>query len=163
MFGNLASSREVAFLSSASRVNNKDRSENLLHLTEQHLTTGIQHKAFVKLMGLTYKIQYKKGITNAAADSLSLRNHTDAILAISAVEPTWLQVLVEGYEDDPETKQLWAELSVAGSHEKGYTLEQGVIRFKGRIWVGNNSTAQNHITQALHASEIGGHSGVLAT
>lgn len=34
----------------------------LLHLTEQRLSTGIQHKAFVKLMGLDYTIQYKKGL-----------------------------------------------------------------------------------------------------
>jgi hypothetical protein len=34
--------------------------KSLLHLTEQRLTTGIQHKAFVKLMGLNYKIQYKR-------------------------------------------------------------------------------------------------------
>ena len=70
------------------------------------MTTGIQHKAFVKLMGLSYKIQYKKGVTNAAADALSRRTHADTFLAISAAEPTWLQVLVNGYEDDPATKQL---------------------------------------------------------
>jgi hypothetical protein len=34
--------------------------KSLLHLTEQRLTTGIQHKAFVKLVGLNYKIQYKR-------------------------------------------------------------------------------------------------------
>ena len=31
--------------------------KSLLHLTEQRLTTGMQHMAFVKLMGLSYKIQ----------------------------------------------------------------------------------------------------------
>jgi hypothetical protein len=35
--------------------------KSLLHLKEQRLGTGIQHKAFVKLMGLSYKIQYKRG------------------------------------------------------------------------------------------------------
>jgi hypothetical protein len=134
-----------------------------LHLTEQRLTTGMQHKAFVKLMGMSYKIQYKKGITNAAADALSRRTHENEFLAISAVEPTWLQVLTEGYNEDPETKKLWSELSMSGHNDKGYSLEQGVIRFHGRIWVGNNVTAQQHIIQALHSSGIGGHSGVLAT
>ena len=43
----------------------------LLHPADQRLSTGIQHKAFVKLMGLEYTIQYKRGITNAAADALS--------------------------------------------------------------------------------------------
>jgi hypothetical protein len=34
---------------------------SLLHLSDQQLTTGIQHKAFLKLLGLHYKIVYKKG------------------------------------------------------------------------------------------------------
>jgi hypothetical protein len=137
--------------------------KSLLHLTEQRLTTGMQHKAFVKLMGLTDKIQYKKGTTKTAADALSRRIHSETFMAISSAEPTWLQMLVEGYDDDPETNKLWEELTLTGSNDKGYTLEQGVIRFRGRIWVGKNNIAQQHITQALHASGIGGHSCVLAT
>ena len=68
---------------------------------------------------------------------------------------------MNGYEDDPTTKQLWAELCVTGSNDKGYTLQQGVIRFRDRIWVGNNMTAQQHILQVLHASGIGGHEDTL--
>ena len=135
--------------------------KSLLHLTDQRLMTGMQHKAFVKLMGLSYKIEYKKGITNAAAYALSRCTH-DTMLAISAVEPTWVQVLMDGYDEDPGTKALWTELSVTGSNDKGYTLQQGVIRFYDRIWVGGNNIAQQHIMQALHASGIGGHYGVLA-
>lgn len=39
----------------------------LMHLNDQRLTTGIQHKAFIKLLGLKFQIQYKKGAQNAAA------------------------------------------------------------------------------------------------
>jgi hypothetical protein len=35
--------------------------KSLTHLAEQKLTHGLQHKAFLKLLGLQYKIQYKKG------------------------------------------------------------------------------------------------------
>jgi hypothetical protein len=128
-----------------------------------YLTTGIHHKAFVKLMGLQYKIQYKKGITNAAADALSRRQHHSEFMAISTVEPTWIQVLMDGYDEDPEAKKLWAELSLSVTNDQGYSLEQGIIRFHVRIWVGNNITTQQHIIQDLHASGIGGHSGVLDT
>lgn len=114
-------------------------------------------------MGLSYKIHYKKSVTNAAADALSRRHHDSELLAISAVEPTWLQVLVEGYDADSDTMKLWQELSLSPTNDKGYSLEQGVIRFKGRISVGKNALAQQHIIQALHSSGVGGHSGVLAT
>lgn len=135
----------------------------LLHLTKQRLTTGIQHKAFVKLMGLTYTIQYKKGITNAAADALSCHDHQDTLLAISVVVPKWLETLVAGYMEDDQSKALLQELAASGTNDKGYSLDQGVLRYKGRIWVGQNILAQQHILQSLHASAIGGHSGALAT
>jgi transposase InsO family protein len=38
-----------------------------------------------------------------------------------------------------------------------------LLRYHGRIWVGQNLLAQNHILQALHSSGTGGHSGVRAT
>jgi hypothetical protein len=42
-------------------------------------------------------------------------------------------------------------------------LEEGIIRYKGRIWVDNSQLAQEHILQALHANGVGGHSGIQAT
>jgi hypothetical protein len=81
--------------------------KSLLHLTDQRLGTGIQHKAYVKLMGLRYTIQYKKGITNAAADALSRRPHASELMAISSSIPTYIDQLIAGYNDDPETKQPW--------------------------------------------------------
>ena len=50
------------------------------------------------------KQSYKKGITNAAADALSRRSHENVLLAISSAEPTWLQVLTDGYDEDSDTK-----------------------------------------------------------
>lgn len=76
----------------------------LLHLSDQRLNTGIQHKAFVKLMGLEYTIQYKRGIANAAADALSRRDHHQALLAISSAVPAWLETLVTSYEEDASSK-----------------------------------------------------------
>jgi hypothetical protein len=45
--------------------------KSLQHLTDQRLHTEWQHKALTKMMGLQYKIVYKKGINNGAADALS--------------------------------------------------------------------------------------------
>jgi hypothetical protein len=43
------------------------------HLTEQRLHTSWQQKVFTKLLGLNYKIIYKKGIDNKVVDALSRR------------------------------------------------------------------------------------------
>jgi hypothetical protein len=134
--------------------------KSLLHLIEQRLGTGIQHKAFVKLMGLSYKIQYKQGVTNAAADALSRRPCDTEFMAISYALPSWLDKLATGYTKDAATKQLWTELSVSGTKVDGFTLDHGVIRCQGKVWVGGNALAQQHILQALHDSGVGGHSGV---
>lgn len=55
------------------------------------------------------------------------------------------------------------ELSLISPNDKDFALVDGIIRHKGRVWVGNNSLAQQHILQDLHASGIGGHSGIQAT
>lgn len=137
--------------------------KSLLHLTEQRVTSKIQHKALVKLMDLDYQIQYKKGINNAATDALSRCTSEEEVLAVSECVPSWIQKLREGYEEYDEDKELLAELAVVGENDRGFALVDGVIRLYDIIWVGHNVLAQHHILQALHASGIGGHSGISAT
>jgi transposase InsO family protein len=114
-------------------------------------------------MGLQFRLQYKKGSTNAAADALSRKFNECAAVSASTAQPVWLDRLQAGYEDDTQARQLLTELSVTGANDRGFTLRDGVLRFRDRIWVGTNSLAQNHILQALHSSGVGGHSGVQAT
>jgi hypothetical protein len=83
-------------------------------------------------------------------------------MAISSALPSWLDKLTAGYTDDAATKQLWTELCISGTNADGFTLDHGVIRCHGKVWVGGNVLAQQHILQALHDSGVGGHSGTLA-
>lgn len=76
---------------------------SLRHLTEQRLHTGVQHKAFVKLMGLDYHIQYKKGSSNRAADALSRQPEIGPLMVVSSASPTWLERVHEGYVDAQAT------------------------------------------------------------
>jgi hypothetical protein len=50
-----------------------------------------------------------------------------------------------------------------GKNADGYELQQGVIKFNGKIWVGANVGLQTKLIQAFHASALGGHSGIQAT
>jgi len=114
-------------------------------------------------MDLSFTITYKKGITNAAADALSRCATTEPLCAISETTPVWMDRLVAGYQDDPQATQLLQQLVLSNVTSKDYSLQNGVIRYKGRIWVGNNKVAQQHIMQAMHSSGIGGHFGIHVT
>ncbi|XP_040381111.1 uncharacterized protein LOC121054722 [Oryza brachyantha] len=88
---------------------------SLMHLSDQRLHTPWQHKAFTKLLRLQYRICYRKGATNSAADALSRRDHSTSaseghILAISETTPLWLQEVTQGYQDNTLDSQLLAEL-----------------------------------------------------
>lgn len=63
----------------------------LIHLDDQKLTTPWQHKALTKLMGMTYKIIYKKGSDNRVADALSRLSNSPVydLAAVSVIRPVW--------------------------------------------------------------------------
>ena len=123
----------------------------------------MQQKALVKLMGLHYKLVYRKGKDNTAADALSRLPVDNELHAISVCRPQWLESIMEGYNTDDQAKALLQELSLVSPNAKGYSLNQGIIRFRDRIWLGNNKEAHNAILLSLHDSGVGGHSGFLGT
>lgn len=74
---------------------------------EQKLHTPWQQKAYTKLMGLDYQILYKKVSDNTAADALSRRPPKNAqTLAISGVQPSSLQEIIQGYESDTHSLEI---------------------------------------------------------
>jgi hypothetical protein len=148
----------------------KTDQQSLTHLDDQRLSTPWQQKAFTKLMGLQFRITYRQGTDNRVAAALSRRPNMDQDIAedqlnnmaISSVTPDWLSQVTQGYESDENTKKLFNHLATGGSKEH-YTLSQGIIRFKGRIWLGTNKEMQLKVTSALHDSAAGGHSGFPVT
>lgn len=138
---------------------------SLMHLSEQRLHTPWQHKAFTKLLGSHYKICYRKGTSNAAADALSRKEEEEevSLFALSECQPVWLQSVLQGYNEDAYSKQLITELSIDPSAKEHFQLFQGLLKFKGRIWLGQNTSLQQQVFSALHASPIGGHSGFPVT
>lgn len=114
---------------------------SLVHLNEQRLHTAWQQKVFTRLLGLQYKIIYRKGTENTAADALSRRTHPPLAYAVSSVQPTWLEgggSRVSGYQQDPAAVSLLSKLVLQPNSRPPFSLVQRVIRYKGRIWLGNN-------------------------
>jgi hypothetical protein len=61
--------------------------QSLVHLNEQRLHTHWQQKVFTKLLGLNYRIIYRKGTENIAADALSRKPHGELLTAVTSVVP----------------------------------------------------------------------------
>jgi hypothetical protein len=74
--------------------------KSLCHLQDQSLSTEMQRKDTVKLAGLQFKLQCKKGLENKAADVLSRVTHTFALQSSSAVVPVWIQEVLNSYSVD---------------------------------------------------------------
>jgi hypothetical protein len=111
---------------------------SLIHLNEQRLHTSWQHKVFTKLLGLDYKIVYKQGSENRVADALSRRSSSEQVLALSSARPLWLEAVVSSYSSDPKAAELVTRLTLQGDSVPNFTLHNGVLRFKNRIWIGSN-------------------------
>jgi hypothetical protein len=61
---------------------------------------------FTKLLGLNYKIVYKKGVENRGVDALSRNPYAEELTshsscyALSVCLPKWLEQVVHSYEGD---------------------------------------------------------------
>jgi hypothetical protein len=137
---------------------------NLAHLTDQCLHTPWQHKVFTKLMGLQYRISYKKGVENRVADALSRRPHPEMeSFAISSARPAWILAIVDAYQQDATALALLQRLAVHQDSANSFTLRDGIIRKKNRIWLPSECQLQQQIIQEFHASPMSGHSGIPVT
>lgn len=78
-------------------------------MSEQKITTALQQKGLIKLMGLDFSIQYKKGKENLVADALSRHiefngNEVECQVIVATASPRWLEDIIQTYEDDEWAK-----------------------------------------------------------
>lgn len=138
---------------------------SLSFLDDQRLTTPWQHKALTKLLGLRYKIIYKKGVENGAADALSCFPF-DSVMELSAVSsivPDWIKEVIDGYATDLDACSKVRTLCISADAVPDFSLKDGVLYFKNRMWIGNNAAIQQKILANLHNAPVGGHSGINVT
>jgi hypothetical protein len=132
--------------------------KSLAYLIEQNLHSDMQRKAMARLMGLQFKVVYRQGKENIPADALSRMPHLFAVQAISSPQQVWLQEVLNSYATDSQAQQYLTQLAVHSPNAQGYAL--GQIKYKGKVWVAQNSAVRTKIIKALHSSAIGGHSGI---
>ena len=145
----------------------KTDQSSLKYLNSERLIEGIQHKLMLKLLEFDYKIDYKKGVENKVADALSRQKtdhltdqeETDECLTTSIAIPAWTLDVTSSYVEDDNCLQLLQQLAIKQDDNSPFTLQSGILRYKGRIYIGKTSDLQERIFQSFHSSIFGGHSG----
>ena len=98
---------------------------------------------FAKLLGLQYKIVYKKGVDNRVAYALSRRSYVDSeCLVISSASPIWLEQVATSYAGDVQAQGMIAKLALDPSSVPGSLGE--MVFFVTRIESG--LVRMNHFT-----------------
>jgi hypothetical protein len=86
-----------------------------------------------------------------------------AIQAVSFVQPTWIQEVLNSYTTDSQAQQLLQRLAITSLDTNGYSLQQRLIWHQGKIWICSNSALQTKIIASCHFSALGGHFAIAAT
>jgi hypothetical protein len=64
------------------------------------------------------------------------------------------------YQDDYQAQEILAKLSNLFDEVPRYTLQDGLIPYDGRVWVGASPALHIKLIAALHNSTVGSHSRV---
>lgn len=83
-------------------LHHQDKSSEHQILARAAFTCSVEAKRIVKLLGLDYTIQYKKGVENKVANALSRQREGAAIhqLRVFSSSPAWLQEILTSYDND---------------------------------------------------------------
>jgi hypothetical protein len=115
------------------------------------------------LMGYNYKIEHKKGKENRVVDALSRRPQTPHLLSVSIVVPLWINDVLSGYTNDGKCKELEEQLRINAASAPNFTLTNGIIMYKKKIYVGSTTDLRRQLITSFHDSTLGGHSSERVT
>jgi len=114
--------------------------ESLKYLLDQKIHTIIQKKGLTKLLGLRYKILYRKGRENIMADALSRKTSGELSAkgnrVITNILPAWYEDVYASYEKDCKLQAIILSKLTGTTGEPDFTYKDGILRYKGRIMVG---------------------------
>ena len=134
---------------------------SLKYLLDQRLSTIPQHTWVSKLFGYVFKVEYRPGKQNRAADALSRRDEDSMSHALSLSQPEF--ELFEEFRAEaatlPEIEAKRREIA-DGTAGAAWTLIDDFVMHRGRIFVPSSSHLWPQLLETAHGI---GHEGVQKT
>ena len=109
-----------------------------------------------KLMGLDCVIQYRKGYENKVVDALSWCLEDGGTVAITALTLDWFLEVTSSYSQGEWTKMLMKQLTIDPDSRSGFTLKNGVLRYRERLVIGEEESLRRRVLKTLYDSPVGG-------
>lgn len=143
--------------------------QSLKYLLEQREVTLDYQRWLTRILGYDFDIEYKVGAENRVADGLSRIVHYTTIEVIprffALTLPASLQAqdIYAEVDQNENIQHLIAKVSSGEAPKEGFTVVQGRLFYKGRLFLPSNLIHIPVILRECHDSLLGGHSGVLKT
>jgi hypothetical protein len=131
---------------------------SLKSLLDQSLQTPEQQAWLHKLLGYDFKIEYKPGKDNQAADALSRM----FMFAWSEPHSMFLEELKTTLSSDTHLKQLMDSYNNS-SEPTHYSVREGLLYWKDKLMIPPEKELIEKLLQEFHSSPIGGHAGITRT
>ena len=128
------------------------------------------------MLGYVFVVEYKKGKDNLVADALSRKTnfddcssdgvsevHEGVLCMVSFPSPTWLTDLKASYGSDQQVQDIFQAFQLGRQVPKGYSVQNGLLLYKGKLYLGSFDALKVAVLQQVHDSPLGGYSGFLKT
>ncbi|KIO17550.1 hypothetical protein M407DRAFT_84869, partial [Tulasnella calospora MUT 4182] len=139
--------------------------KNLEYFKKAQVLNHRQHRWLQELARFDFTIEYRPGTKSGKPDALSRRS--DHRPEEGAEEPSLTLLppskIVEVNANDDEEVALASDQEVIQDEMKDYTLEQGILKYRNRIYVPNDEEIKRMLLQLYHDSVMAGHPGQAKT
>lgn len=133
--------------------------QSLKYLLEQPVIGTDYQKWVTKLMGFDFEIQFRRGANNKVADTLSRISKHVEYAAMSIPQWQHWDTLQHELWEDNFLKKICDDIESDPCTHMGFSVENGVLYYKGRLVIPKTSTLISNIIWKFHSSPMGGHSG----
>ncbi|VFQ90129.1 unnamed protein product [Cuscuta campestris] len=117
-------------------------------------------------MGFKFRIEYKTGVSNRAADALSRRDtadeHAAQFTALSQPIPILMDAVRMEHHTKPDVLTLKAGVT-AGTTAPAFTIQDGLLYYNRRVYISPDSALRDQLLGEFHNTPIAGHQGVERT